>query len=395
MDKRLQAHSLKLILGAAIFQAALVGFLINSVSTLLAQIRLDYGFSVTRISMFSILRSASSALGGTLVTSLLFRMDGARVLVGTLGLELLGFVLLIFGADTWLWYIAPVLLGPASTVSSIAVPYYLILRVPNRAGFVTGIVMAFSGIGGALANPLEAWLIRRFGWQVALGILCVLTLILGSLGLFLMFHGISHSISPPSAEKKAVGQVGRQSFRLNLRFVLCCLTLLSGTVSVSFVPYASLFAQSVGYSLTVGATLTSAIMAGNIVGKLCLGFLCDIWGTWRSMGICLSCLLAGILGFALFFVDLPLMYPAALMFGFCYGIAAVGVSRCCLAAYAPWDMQRYSGLHSSINSVAGAGASLLIGTVVDITGSFSTVLYVMALVTTGSLLATFLLKRLT
>lgn len=394
MKEKLYNNRVFVIIGAALFQCALVGILTNSTGTLLAQIRAEYGFSMTRVSTFQILRSVSGALGGTLVTTLLFKLDGPKFLMGIILLEVLGFLFLVFGADTWLWYICPVMMGPSSTVSMIAVPYLLNYRIPEHAGSATGIAMACSGLGGVLSNPLAAFLIEQFGWKIAICLMCALTVILAAIGVFLIFHGVSHSITAvPSSAQAGKGGRKKRNPQIRRRFILCCVCLLSGNVCVAFVSFISIFAEQIGYSLIVGATMVSAVMVGNIVSKLVFGFLCDWLGTWKAMKTCLLCALLGTLGFSLFQGSLPLLYLSAFLFGFCYAIAAIAVSKCALAAYDPENSKYYSGLHTSINCAVGAIGSLGVGAMFDIINNFTPMLVAIALITLISFAATILLSR--
>ena len=386
-------QQLWVLVGASLFQCALVGVLINSSGTFLAEIRAEYGFSMSRISSFNILKSVSGALGGTLVTALLFKRDGPKFLLGVIFLEIAGFLLLIFGADTWLWYISPILLGPSSPVSIIAVPYLLNHRIPEHAGSATGIAMAFSGLGGVIFNPLSAALIDTFCWKKALFFLCVITILISSVGVFFIFYGAPHGITtatPSMISKK--NEQHESNAQMRKRFVLCCLCMLAGNVCVPFVAFVNIFAEQIGYSLVVGATLASAIMTGNITGKLFFGLLCDCIGTWKAMIICLIFVFCGTVGFVFFQQTLPILYVAAILFGFCYALAAVAVSKCILAAYDIENGKYYSGIHTSINCAVGAISSLGIGALYDVTDSFIPMLFVIALSIVLSLIATMILN---
>ena len=194
--------------------------------------------------------------------------------------------------------------------------------------------------------------------------------------------------APVSVELKEKQKIDRQ---MGKRFVLCCICFLTGTVCTLFVPLINIFAQQCGYSIVTGATLASAIMVGNLLGKMVCGVLCDLVGTWKAMILCIACVLFGAMGFLFMQRYLLALYASALFFGFSYSLGAVGVTKTMMQAYGVQASKRYSGIHTSINSGVAAMASLGIGALYDATSSFNLVLAIMCIVSSFSLISVFLL----
>lgn len=392
MTEKLTKKELLVVIGAALYYCAAIGLVLNCIGTFLAQIRAEYAFSMARVSAFNTLRSVSGVLMGALVTKLLFKLDAPKFMMGVIVLEVAAFVLLAVGADTLLWFVCPFMIGPSTTVSVTAVPYLLNHRLKHHAGAATGFATAFSGIAGVLTNPFSAFLIETFNWKIAILILSGLTLMLAALSIWMIFHGGAPrtvaGAAPVSVELKEKQKIDRQ---MGKRFVLCCICFLTGTVCTLFVPLINIFAQQCGYSIVTGATLASAIMVGNLLGKMVCGVLCDLVGTWKAMILCIACVLFGALGFLFMQRYLLALYASALFFGFSYSLGAVGVTKTMMQAYGVQASKRYSGIHTSINSGVAAMASLGIGALYDATSSFNLVLAIMCIVSSFSLISVFLL----
>jgi len=394
MTEKFTKKEVWVVIGAALYYCAAIGLVLNCMGTFLAQIRAEYAFSMARVSAFNTLRSVSGLLLGALVTRLLFKLDAPRFMMGVIILEVAAFILLAAGADTLLWFVCPFLIGPSTTVSVTAVPYLLNHRLKHHAGTATGFAMAFSGIAGVITNPFSAFLVETFNWRIALLILSALTLLMAALSIWMIFHGgAPRTVADATPISSKTAQAQKTGPAVKSRFMLCCICFLSGTVCTLFVPLINIFAEQCGYSIVIGATMASVIMVGNLLGKVVCGVLCDLVGTWKSMILCIACVLLGTLGFLFLQRYLPALYLSALLFGFSYSLGAVGVTKTMMQAYGVQASKRYSGIHTSINSGIAAAASLGIGTLHDITGSFQPVLIMMCILSASSLISVFLLMH--
>ena len=145
-------------------------------------------------------------------------------------------------------------------------------------------------------------------------------------------------------------------------------------------------------TLAIAATAASAVMAGNIGGKLLFGVLCDVVGTWKAMLASGVCVFAGLLGMVLFSRFLGLFLACAALFGMSYSLATIAVSKCAQAAYGEEMAKRFTGTHTGITCAAGAVGSLGIGIVHDALGSFVPVICMIAAVVAVSFAATWITK---
>lgn len=363
---------LRVLIGACLFQCALLGVLTNSSSVLFAHIRQELNLSLTQVSTYHTIKGIAGALGGAALTSLFFRLKkpvfmGIMLLVVTLS-----FAVLIPGAQyPWVWWVGGALTGLSTCTSSVMLPFVLAQRFPDQPGTVTGIAMAFSGLGGMAFSPLCARLITAAGWQNATWIFSAITLLMGGAALLLLFAGTGgdgESASPQTGgrEKQALAS----GFPVK-KFLLCCTALMSSWFVLQFCNYVTMFAQDAGYSLHVGARLASVLMVGNVCGKLIFGYACDRMGVYRSMILTLSGIGLGGLLMVLFPHSIGILYLAMLLYGQVYGLAVISVSRCTMQTYGNEQATRYMGLHTSINSGLQAVSSIGVGQLYDHTGSFN------------------------
>ena len=91
------------LLGASLYYMGLGGFLYNSQSTVLAAVRAQYDFPMTRISLYTTMGYVAAVLGTVLFGSMIFRLSQSRkkwYFIGMLSSGALGVFLLACFAGT-------------------------------------------------------------------------------------------------------------------------------------------------------------------------------------------------------------------------------------------------------------------------------------------------------
>lgn len=389
---RMTSKQCRALAGACLLQCAMMGILVNCSGVLFAQIRLDTGIRMTEISAYNTLKSVTGALLSAGITGLFFRKNQKYALLINQALMCLGYLMMTVQPGGAIWYFAAAVAGVSGCLGVVAVPSILSRIFPKNSGTPTGIAMAFSGIGGAVFNPLCARLITAAGWRWTVGILCVTDLLFTAAGVLLLF-GKTKAKQPSDAPKSAGKQrPGGGHFDWK-HCVLVTMVLVGGSMGFQLATNLSIFAQSIGYSLQVGATLTTMLMLGNVAGKFIYGFLCDRIGVWKTTAGGLLCVISGTLLFLLLGQNLLLLYFAALLFGSIYALSTISVSRCCMAAYGKENYTRYIGIHNGINQAVMAAASMATGVIVDASGSFRLILLATVAGAALSLLGVWLLNR--
>lgn len=392
MFRKLTRQQWLVLLGACLFQCGMVGVLVNCSGVLFSQIRAELGLSMSKISAYNTIKGIGGALLAAAVTDIFFKSNKQKFLIINQSLLLGSYMLLIFDTNDIVWYISAFLCGLSSCITTVAVPSVLNQRIPEYAGSATGIATAFSGLGGAVCNPLCAKLITMFGWRVTILILGALMMLLTVPGAYLMFH-----LEPEEKHTTVLGKKRTETGKLSAStlgsFILLSVVLLTGSVGVQFATDVSIYAQSIGYTLAASASLATMVMIGNVSGKFLYGYLCDALGVWKASMIIILAIGAAAGSFLLAQASLPLLHIAALLFGVSYAVPMVGLSRCGVAAYGPEEYHKFIGFHSCIHSIATAACSMLFGVMFDNTQCIDPILYVVATVAMISLGATMALSR--
>ncbi|MDO4487720.1 MAG: MFS transporter [Eubacteriales bacterium] len=356
------------LIGACLFQCAMIGILTNSNGVFMAAIRAAEGISMTRVSANSSIRSVAGAVMAASLTALFYKADKRKVMAGAIAVVVLGFLLLLIGTDNFLWYVAAFCGCPINSIAVLAIPHAMQKWFPDRSGTASGIAMAFSGIGGAIFNPVAARLCDVVGWRWAIIILSVITVVFAAVGMFLLF-GLGE---PPVSEKKEAARAETEGVNASvaLRFVLITLMILFSSATI-MAGYMSIHIEQLGYSLATGALVTSCLMCGNVGGKLLCGWLSDFLGAWKTIAVAAiatgigSTLLGLVTGSAF------VMYPAAFLYGMAYYAITIAIPKCCGAAYGTQLAKKYTGMHVAISTGVGAVLAFAAGPIFDAVGSFT------------------------
>ncbi len=357
--------------GACLYQFAALGTFINSHGVYLAKIRETTDLSMTAIASTTTVRSIAGALLASFLTMLFYKKNQCLVMFLSILSVVISYLLMIVTTDNVLWYLVPVLSAPVNSILILAVPHIMLQWFPKKSGTAAGIAMAFSGLGGAVCNPVAAALCERVGWKWTIVIMAAFSLILASIGLYLMFILKGKPEEAETVENSAKGAASEGVHApVALCFVLCALALLIPTAS-AMVTNISMHLYELGFSLALGASVTSAVMIGNISGKVIFGWVSDRIGIWKSVMIIGLLVGFGALVFGLNKSSIGLMYLGGLCFGACYFCGTIGIAKCSLAAYGTEFTKKYSGIHAGINSAISAAMTFICGLVFDRVGSFT------------------------
>ena len=364
------------IAGAGLFQLAFIGLLFPAHSTVFAAIRAEFGLPVSHFSSFNAIRTLSGAMLSAGFSWLFFRWSKPLTLFIGLFMSLSAYVLMTLGPNTWIWYLASVLMSVFGPLTVFPIPYVLRQWFPERSRFLTGIVLSVSGAGGMVFAPLITRLTELWGWRKAVYLGCGAILLLGSLGIFFMFR---HRL-PPEKEAESAGirkrpAFGKASEPFPVRaFLLCASAVLGSGFFVQFSSYMSIYGQSFGYTLMQGAFALSMGSLGNILGKQVYGWLGDRFGTWRATAFTNLCVLTGMTFLAFSIRIYALFLVGAMLIGAGNALSTIAVSCCSIAAYGAKQSERYVGLHTGLLCAVSAGVNALYGLVYDTSGEFRPVM---------------------
>ena len=323
----------------------------------------------------------ASTLTLTVAGKIYAKYSARAIIITNVIIVSLSFTAMSFLNSVYQFYVAGVFLG-------IAMAFLFFLLVPTminrwfkmRVGFFIGLCSAFTGVGGILFNPFGAWVITNHGWRTGYLSFAILNFVLAfPFALTIRNFPIDKGLRPhgdiddvPQAEKPGIAEgvsystaVGSGTFYITLLFGF----LIAFLTTVNF--YLPSYAGSLGLSLTLAATIASASMVGNTIGKVLLGVIND-----RSVAAGLiSTTACGFIGIGMMIFLAKTGIWAVLSGAVLYGISYAG-----MAVQTPLTVRRifgnrnYDQIYSNIAMVAAfstAIGSATWGFIVDATKSYA------------------------
>ena len=338
------------------YYGTLLGLFTNCAGVLITAIMETEGFTSTSLSGYFVIRNSVIYAAMFLSVWLLDRMPVRPLIVLVGAVSSSAFFLMSFYTRPWQWWISGLLTGIANSTALLLVSVVIKEWFARKRGTFMGLVTMVSGLSAALLNPLLGSLLENVGWRTA-------ARLMGALGLLLLLSSAALIVRRPSdvgekpwgmeegtaeAPRAPSREKGNVPFRLGeyLWLLFGAATLGIGIQMTSYLPQ---YASSFGYSLMVGAGLTSMNMIGNMSAKLLYGVVSDLVGVWRCSLIFYAVNGCGFLLLSLFGRSLPLVYASSLFIGFAYGY---GLAQS-LAVMERFPSEEYESHYSRLNFLSG------------------------------------------
>ena len=362
--------------------AGSVGICLNSSGVFFLPVSSALGIG---IGQFALQTTISSILIGSLstLTIRIIRKYNAKGLISA-GIIVAGMSTALMSRceSITCFYVLGALRGIGCSLFSLVVITYIIGNwFTERQGFAIGTALSFSGLAGAFFSPLFSHFIERYGWRETYQIagLCIILLALPGTLLFL-----EKEPSPAVRETSNVPTQGKNTNRTGNRGIAKSAPVFFVTVSLLsfFVPALTGMAQhfpgyavSLGYSLTTGSLMISAVMMGNIIFKVLLGYISDKTDPVRAVmamlilnSLSVACLLV------LYYRNGSSIWilSASFLFGTVYAVGTVGISLIVRDIFgADGYVSVYPVMYLLI-SIGNAASLTINGYLFDYTGSYGT-----------------------
>ena len=363
--------------------AATVGVTVNTAGVFYAPIAADLGVGRGSVAMIITICSLVAAVVAMFIPKLLKESTLKIIIISAVALLCASTYMLSRCTSLWQMYILSVIRG----IGDGMINFVMITMIINywfyaRRGLFTSIVMAFSGVPGVLLSPVFSNIIADSGWRTGFVWAAAATLICCVPAMILPF-----TIQPQNSGLKPYGydefmkerEMGRtvviddrpKPFNFfNPKFLLAMLITIATCVIAAVPQHLPGYAESIGMAASVGAMMLSVAMAFNIISKLAFGVLNDRIGAYKSVLTMSAVNIAGIL-LLLFIPQAWAMYAGSAMYAVTFAISAVGVAM--LSGYL-FGMEYYAAAYpvlSFVGGVANALAGSLVGSLYDVTGTYS------------------------
>ncbi|MEE1158163.1 MAG: MFS transporter [Atopobiaceae bacterium] len=357
--------------------AAGLGLSLNAAGVFYAPVADDLGmmrgtFSL-HITVFSLVTAATTLL----LPAIMKRFPYKAILIPSLAVAVVSTFLMGRVSTPIAFYILGAIRGFSTCLFAMAPANMIVGAWFNKSsGTATSIVMASSGIAGALGSTAFAAAISSMGWRNAYAVVAAAILVLVLPAVFLPFQATpeAEGLLPYGGARVAQATKGGTSSQ-NVRFSYTNPTFLFVVLMAVLMAFVTSIAQhfpghaqSIG--LAIGATMTSVAMVGNILMKLGLGVLSDRVGAPKAT-IVMSALC--VTGLALIFVggSVPLMLAGSLLFGGSYAVGSVSSS---LLPRHFFGAEQFDQAYPPVAMAGNVGAAVsmsAIGFVYDATQSYA------------------------
>ena len=251
----------------------------------------------------------------------------------------------------------------------------------SKRGLAMGIVMACSGVGGAICSPILAWVIETYSWQagyvvngVAMAVLTVPTALFLLKGkpsdVGLLPYGASESADGAAQGSKELTGVSSKIAMKSPAFIMLAVAVVLLNVMASLIQHIPAHLVQVGIDATMAAGIISIYMLVVIVAKVLLGIANDRFGTG-------AVLITAFVLWGASFVVLAVTHGytvaviGAALFGL--GVSVVTVMPPLLTGQM-FGQRDYSAIYAIIGALSSLGLAIgtpMIGLVYDKTGSYT------------------------
>lgn len=292
----------------------------------------------------------------------------------------------------WQFYLACFVLGAVGNgAAHLAYSRSISTWFDRRLGTALSFVMVGAGLGAMILPVVAQGVITRSGWRVAYASLGGIALLLG-LPLswrYIRERGASQRKSAPVAH---AGKSWQEGLRSSPFWIVTAILFVSSISMNGAITQLSALLTDRGLT-TARAALCASILGGtSLLGRVVVGWLLD-----RFFGPYVALAINGITALGIFMLARADGFVAGALAAGLIGIGAGGE-----AAITPYLLTRYFGLRAfstlygftwTFYAAAGAIGPVILGRAFDLTGSYVSLLTVLALALGIAALSNFLLPR--
>ncbi len=364
--------------------ASSIGLCVNAVGVFYTPVSQSLGVLRGTFALHATLSSFATAITSLFVPKWMKKYPYKALLIIGVALAGISTFLMAFSNSIYLFYVLGIARGIGVGIYAM-VPLTMIITnwFVEKHGLATSLALSFSGLSGAIFSPILAKWIASNGWQSAymLQAICIVVLTLPAILYPWTVKPEDSNLLPygqgETAERKAVLQSG--SFRYwTLSFVCMGLFTVLHTSITGISQHMTGIATSIGLEATIGATMMSMTMVGNITTKLIIGFISDILNPLRASIIMIVTNMVSL--FLLFFgmstANPFVLLASSFIFGSIYSVGAVGIPLLTKYFFGPENYAQAYTKIGFITNIGSASSLTLIGYMYDFTHGYTLVLWI-------------------
>ena len=364
--------------------ASSIGLCTNSIGVFYVPVSQSLHVLKGTFAMHATLSSLATAFTSLFMPRIMRRYNYKKILLIGVLFTFVTTLLMSFSNSVWLFYILGIIRGVGISMYGM-VPLTVIITnwFVEKHGIATSIALSFSGLSGAIFTPLLSSWISTYGWQTTYLIMaiCVLVLTIPAFIYPWSIYPKDLNLYPYGYQNKIKSTYSSNKSKINvisIGFICMCIFTVLHTSITGISQHLSGMATSIGFLPSVGATMMSLVMFGNIATKLLIGFISDLLNPIKA---CVIMILVNIT--SLFFLyngmitcNSLILLLSSFAFGSIYSVGAVGIPI--LTRYF-FGIENYSYCYSIIGFLTNVGSSSslsLIGYAYDFTGGYTIVIFI-------------------
>jgi MFS family permease len=283
--------------------------------------------------------------------------------------------LLRFGL--WQFYVTCFVLGVVGNgAAHLAYSRSISTWFHRRLGMALSFVMVGAGLGAMILPVIAQSVISRSGWRAAYGSLGGLALLLG-LPLSWRYIRERSSDGHESATVDHSGMTWQQGLRSLSFWIITAILFVSSISMNGAITHLSALLTDRGLTAENAALCASVLGGSSLLGRVVVGWLLD-----RFFGPRVAFVINVITALGIFLLARAQSFPAG-----CLAAALIGIGAGGEAATTPYLLTRYFGLRAfstlygltwTFYAAAGAIGPVILGRAFDVTGSYSSLLMLLA-----------------
>jgi MFS family permease len=342
---------------AAAFFGVMIGYSVlipYTFGLFLKPLSITFGWRRDRISIAFGCAAVTAAVCSPLIGRLLDRYGPKRIILPCIAVFSLGFASLsLLTSSLTHFYLVFILLGLAGNgTTQLAYSRAVSTWFFQKRGMAFSLIAAGAGVGAMALPLLAAWLIQKYGWRAAYGVLGLLVFAVSFplTSLLVRERGQAGQTKRISAEEEhaLLSSIRTRPFLLLVLSILFYSVTFNGVIS-----HLSALLTDRGLSLKISAQALSLLGTCGLAGRLITGYMLD-----RFFGVRVSIvfLLATVVGvFLLSQGTAPAAFIGVAMIGFAAG-GESDITPYLLSRY--FTLQRFSTLYGLAWTAYAVGTAL-------------------------------------
>lgn len=341
----------------------------------------DLGFSISEYSATITIRSATLMLVSLFAGKIYSRFNIVRTMKVATIILIISFFLLSMANSLIVFYLLTIIIGiSVSLVGTLPISIILSNWFNKYRGFVLGLGLMGSGVGGMILSSLVGnWLVT-VGWRMTYRYLTIIMIIFLVPCTMLLIHerpkdkkllpyGSSQSNRTEILNLENEGIMLKEAFK-TAQFWSVCICSIFIMIGVNMLMFTvSPHLTDIGYSIPFSANIVALTMGSVALGKLILGRIYDRFGLRTALTISSLSVLFGVIGLlnGKYIIALAVVVIFSGI-GSAYGTIAANLIT--LGLYGQKDYNSIFGFISAFVSLGGVIGPIFSGFMYDITGGY-------------------------